>query len=169
MTPLLSIFMTAQELNAFLVPCTLRCIPDVVYVCQSLMVCRRRSLELWVQPVCSDGSWVKVELCVLFFRAEQLQCSCCCQCSAVSTSSGAKSCYFPQLCPFQWNLLVQDILHCLCSWSYNDYQGQCKGNVNLCNFSLDMPCPSSSASGCSSMGHYPISSAHFLFNEKVQI
>lgn len=127
------------------------------------------TVELWVQPVCSDGSWVKVELCVLFFRAEQLQCSCCCQCSAVSTSSGAKSCYFPQLCPFQWNLLVQDILHCLCSWSYNDYQGQCKGNVNLCNFSLDMPCPSSSASGCSSMGHYPISSAHFLCNEKVQI
>lgn len=91
-------------------------------------MCRRKSVELWVQPVCSDGSWVKVEPCVLCFRAEELQCSCCCQSSAVSPSSGTDSCYFPQLCPSQWNLLVQDLLDWLCSWSYSDSRGHCKGN-----------------------------------------
>lgn len=91
-------------------------------------MCRRKSVELWVQPVCSDGSWVKVEPCVLCLRAEELLCSSRCQSSAVSPSSGTDSCYFPQLCPSQWNLLVQDLLDCLCSWSHSDSRGHCKGN-----------------------------------------
>lgn len=133
MTALLDIFTTAQELNA-----SFDTLHSEVHHWHHSCVSEPRdvqeeiTVELWVQPVCSDGSWVNVEPCVLFFRAELLQCSCCCQCSAVSASLGTDSCYFPQLCLSQWNLLVPDVLRCLCSWSCSDWWGQCKGNFHLC-------------------------------------